>query len=167
MDSRLRLHRPLPDGLPMGEKWRDADAWDRLTSPDGCPICVRGEPLDVLVSLSVSWVTGGRVAPLPGYVCVVAKRHVIEPFELPDDERARFWEEAMITARALAAATVAVKMGYEIHGFSIPHLHMHLFPRRRDEPRDGQAEYARSDTELRRLAVAISGAATDQRPAAR
>jgi hypothetical protein len=30
-------------------------------------------------------------------------------------------------SKALAAATGAVKLNYEIHGNSLPHLHMHFF----------------------------------------
>ena len=36
----------------------------------------------VVAELSFSWVTAPREAPLPGYACVVAKRHVEEPFHL-------------------------------------------------------------------------------------
>ena len=32
-------------------------------------------------------------------------------------------------SRAVAAATGAVKLNYEIHGNTVPHLHVHLFPR--------------------------------------
>lgn len=33
---------------------------------------------------------------------------------------------------------VTVKMNYEIHGNSIPHLHMHFFPRYRGDQFEGQ-----------------------------
>lgn len=32
-------------------------------------------------------------------------------------------------SRALQAVTGAVKMNYEVHGNTLPHLHMHFFPR--------------------------------------
>lgn len=67
-----------------------------------CPICARGYPLDVLAEFPTTWVTGGIEAPLPGYGCVVAKRHVTEPFELGEAERLAFWEDSMRAARALA-----------------------------------------------------------------
>lgn len=94
-----------------------------------CPICQRGRPLDVIKDGETVWITAGPEAPLPGYVCVVAKRHVDEPFDLPDNDRAQFWEETMAVAKALAGLLGPKKMNYEIHGNTIPHLHMHLFPR--------------------------------------
>src|SRR5439155_4176064 len=67
-----------------------------------CPICEQGSPSDVVRELDRVWVTGPPRAPLPGYVCVVAKRHAVEPFDLPDGERVAFWEACMSVARALA-----------------------------------------------------------------
>src|SRR6267143_4133944 len=94
-----------------------------------CPICVQGVPNDRVAEFSASWLTAGPLAPLPGYACLVAKRHVREPFELPMPHRASFWEEAMRAAQILAGLFNPVKMNYEIHGNTIPHLHLHLFPR--------------------------------------
>ena len=39
---------------------------------------------------------------------------------------------------AISSVTDAVKMNYEIHGNSIPHLHMHFFPRYRGDQFEGQ-----------------------------
>jgi diadenosine tetraphosphate (Ap4A) HIT family hydrolase len=105
-----------------------------------CPICSRpgGRPADILAELSASWVTAPIEAPLPGYVCVVAKRHVAEPFELTTDESAAFWGDCMTVARALSALVQPTKMNYEIHGNTIPHLHMHLYPRYPGDPYEGR-----------------------------
>ena len=139
--------------------WREPDRWRDLVSEAGCPICTAGRLADVLAELSASWATGGPQAPLPGYVCIVAKRHVVEPWQLPQGELAAFWEDAVAAARAVATAVGAVKMNYEIHGNTIPHLHMHLFPRFRGDPYEGQAldghaTFDRSAADLRRLADA-------------
>lgn len=40
-------------------------------------------------------------------------------------------------AGAVHAITGAVKVNYEIHGNTIPHLHVHLFPRYRGDPFEG------------------------------
>jgi diadenosine tetraphosphate (Ap4A) HIT family hydrolase len=74
------------------------------------------------------WVTLPPRTPLPGYVCLVAKRHVREPFELPDSERRAFWDAVDRVASALNATLRPEKLNYEIHGNTIPHLHLHLFP---------------------------------------
>ncbi|MDP8932086.1 MAG: HIT family protein [Actinomycetota bacterium] len=111
--------------------------------------------------LSVSWVTAPPTAPLPAYCCVVAKRHVVEPFELPDDECSAFFSDAMRVARALVEEFQPVKLNYEIHGNTIPHLHLHLFPRFVGDPFEGgpidpkRAQFTRSQAELQRLADAI------------
>jgi diadenosine tetraphosphate (Ap4A) HIT family hydrolase len=46
--------------------------------------------------------------------------------------------DARRVSSALLAATGAVKLNYEIHGNSLPHLHMHFFPRYRGDCFEGQ-----------------------------
>ena len=133
--------------------------------PLDCVICNNpdGRPRNVLVELPRSWVTAGPEACLPGYVCVVSRRHVEEPFDLNDGEA--WWAECMLVAQALSAELRPKKMNYEIHGNTIPHLHLHLFPRTDDDPFvgrpiDGAAQLVtRSAAELARLRDAISSAA--------
>ena len=144
-----------------GSVWDDTARWEALKTPLACPICARGAPLDVLAELGSTWVTAGAEAPLPGYACVVSKRHVVEPFELPPVEMAAFWQEAMLVARALNELFEPAKMNYEIHGNTVPHLHLHLFPRFRGDPFAGgpidprRRLYERSADDLDRLRAAI------------
>jgi diadenosine tetraphosphate (Ap4A) HIT family hydrolase len=84
------------------------------------------------------WVTAPPRAPLPGYVCVVAKRHVTEPFELDEPELTAFWTESMSIAAAVNELVQPSKMNYEIHGNTVPHLHLHLFPRFPGDPFEGR-----------------------------
>ena len=105
-----------------------------MTRVTSCPICARGEPLDIVAELATTWITAQVEAPLPGYVCVVSKRHVVEPFELPAAELVAFWQEAMLAARTVSELFRPTKMNYEIHGNTIPHLHLHLYPRFADDP---------------------------------
>ena len=127
-----------------------------------CPICRSGHPLDVIAELDATWVTAQPAAVLPGYACVVAKRHVQEPFQLPDDEMVAFWRESMAVARALSSLLEPRKMNYEIHGNSIPHLHLHLYPRFPGDPFEGRPidmdapSFTRTKDELRRMAGAIA-----------
>jgi diadenosine tetraphosphate (Ap4A) HIT family hydrolase len=121
-----------------GRLWSDdPDAWRRLSSEVGCPICVRltsGDASDVVASTTAVLVTAEPDATLPGHVCVTSRHHVVEPFELCPSDQSEFFLDAMSVARAVAAAVTPTKMNYEIHGNTIPHLHMHLYPRQADDP---------------------------------
>jgi diadenosine tetraphosphate (Ap4A) HIT family hydrolase len=65
---------------------------------------------------------------------VVAREHVIEAYEMAPDDQVAFWREAMAVARSVASVARPVKMNYEIHGNTLPHLHLHLYPRSADDP---------------------------------
>jgi diadenosine tetraphosphate (Ap4A) HIT family hydrolase len=117
----------------------------------------------VIAELATTWVTAGVEAPLPGYACVVSKRHVVEPFELAPRERAAFWREAMLAARVLHDLCRPAKLNYEIHGNTVPHLHLHLFPRFADDPYVGgpidprRASFRRTPADLERMRRAFAG----------
>jgi diadenosine tetraphosphate (Ap4A) HIT family hydrolase len=144
--------------------WVDPERWRDLCTPAGCPICQAGAPLDVIAASESSWVTAGPKAQLPGYACVVSKRHAVEPFDLPAPYGAAFWAEAMTAARVLAELSGAVKMNYGIHGNVIPHLHLHLWPRYVEDPYDiggipaPGVTFTRSESQLRRMAAALEAA---------
>jgi diadenosine tetraphosphate (Ap4A) HIT family hydrolase len=127
-----------------------------------CPICLYqgGRPSDVVAELRAAWVTAPTEAPLPGYACVVAKHHVVEPYDLPDEERATFWEDCMDAARALSALFQPAKMNYEIHGNTIRHLHMHIYPRYPGDPYEGRAidhssRFRRTPSEIDQIRQAL------------
>lgn len=118
--------------------WNDRDRWEALCSGVACPICSRREPLDLIAKLEASWVTMQEAAPVCGYVCLVSQLHVVELHDLPETAAYAFMRDARRVSRALAAVTGAVKLNYEIHGNSLPHLHMHFFPRYRGDQFEGQ-----------------------------
>jgi diadenosine tetraphosphate (Ap4A) HIT family hydrolase len=126
-------------------------------------VCSAGAPLDVIAETNSIWVTAQQDAPLPGYVCVVSKQHVCEPFELSQDAQAAFWVEATKVAAAIANVDDPVKMNYEVHGNTIPHLHLHLFPRHRDDPYVGGpidpriATFRRSKEQIAAIQEAVRG----------
>jgi len=152
--------------------WDEPSRWDALRKESSCPICVAGSPRDVLADWDATWVTAQVDAPLPGYACVVSKRHVIEPFELPPGELAAFWREAMQAARVLNELFRPAKLNYEIHGNTIPHLHLHLFPRFPRDPFVGgpidprRASFIRTPEDLERMRRALAAAhdADDAQP---
>ena len=118
--------------------WNDHPRWEALCSGQECPICLRGVPLDVIAELESSWVTMQEHAPVRGYVCLVSKTHAVELHDLSGAAASTFMRDAQTVSAAVAMATQAVKLNYEIHGNSIPHLHMHFFPRYRGDQFEGQ-----------------------------
>jgi diadenosine tetraphosphate (Ap4A) HIT family hydrolase len=148
--------------------WSDLSAWQQQATPEGCSVCrsvrASGRPEDTLVALEASWVTAPRRAPLPGYVCQVARRHVVEPYQLPEPEQRAFFAETMGVARAVAEVVRPVRVNYEIHGNSVPHLHQHFYPRYAGDPFVGgpidgrNLGFTRSDEQLAALRDAIRSA---------
>ena len=118
--------------------WNDADRWSALCSGVACPICRGGKPRDIVAELESAWITMTETAPVRGYVCLVSKIHAVELHDLTDDAATAFMRDARCVSAALAASTGPVKLNYEIHGNSVPHLHMHFFPRYRGDQFEGQ-----------------------------
>jgi diadenosine tetraphosphate (Ap4A) HIT family hydrolase len=149
-----------------GRLWHEnPDRWREICTPEGCPWCQGpGPPTDeILAETPTCWVTGGIEASLPGYVCVSTKAHAVEPYELDDETMHLFWDDAMTVARGLAAAVHPVKMNYEIHGNTIPHVHMHLFPRTPQDPYvgfviHGRVQVTRTPEQLAEMTTGIRDA---------
>ena len=119
----------------------DYQSWVKMSDPQHCPVCqnepMPSEMVDV-VELPHSWLVAEPVECLRGACHVVAKKHVIELYELNEDELLGLMKEVQCYAYALKEVTGAVKINYEIHGNSAPHLHLHLYPRYMDDPFPGQ-----------------------------
>jgi len=75
---------------------------------------------------------------MKGYCFLLYKRHAIELYELSPDEATAFMRAVQRAAQAVHEITRAVKMIYEIHGNTMPHLHLHLFPRYIGDPFENQ-----------------------------
>ena len=118
--------------------WDDHERWSALCSGASCPICRRREPLDVVAKLTASWVTMPEAGPIAGYICLVSQTHAVDLHDLPQAAASAFMRDARRVSTTVASVTGAVKMNYEIHGNSIPHLHMHFFPRHRGDQFEGQ-----------------------------
>jgi len=86
-----------------------------------------------------SWLTMSEKAPMPGYVCLVSRIHAVELHDLSESQGEAFMRDARQVSQALSAATGAIKLNYEIHGNTLPHLHMHFFPRYPGDPFEGGA----------------------------
>jgi diadenosine tetraphosphate (Ap4A) HIT family hydrolase len=128
--------------------WNDPERWAKWVGGEDCPICRHvADGTDVsLAELEVSRVLMPVDGPMRGYAWMPVRRHVVELHELTEEEGAAFMRDVKRVSRAIAEATGAVKLNYEIHGNTVPHLHLHLFPRYVGDPFEGRPIDPRSIT---------------------
>jgi diadenosine tetraphosphate (Ap4A) HIT family hydrolase len=144
-----------------GGAWSNRENWARRCRPEGCIVCTSGHPYGIIADLKRTWVTTDPEVAIFGYVCVISKVHAVEPFDLPD-QGAAFWQEAMAVAQVVNRLYRPMKLNYQIHGNTLPHLHMHLFPRQPDDGFVGRPvdlkdfHHRYSDRELAELRSALA-----------
>ncbi|MBI5300605.1 MAG: HIT family protein [Chloroflexi bacterium] len=116
--------------------WMPRERWDALVRGEVCPLCdtLRETAVEnpfgfTIADLSISRLRLVHNQFVRGYCVLICAKHVREPYELDDADRARFFDDVMRAARALDRAFQPVKLNYEILGNAIPHLHCHLKPR--------------------------------------
>lgn len=110
---------------------------------DGCPSCLEGRPASNAVG--VRYFAGEvcdaylvRADIQRGLTIAVFRgRHVTEPTELTDAEASAYGREVLRVGRAIETAFSPVKINYDILGNTVPHLHTHIVPRYREDPRPG------------------------------
>ena len=116
----------------------DYDNYAKMSQRENCPPCnhlpMPDGQIDI-AELAHSYATAeypgqGR---LFGKMHILAKTHVVDFEEMPQDEMTGFMAEVQIVGKALHKVTGAVKINYEIHANSGPHIHIHLFPRYLDD----------------------------------
>jgi diadenosine tetraphosphate (Ap4A) HIT family hydrolase len=120
----------------------DYASWLKMTDCRHCPVCNQ-EPMPEgmidIVELPHSWLDAEPLDCLKGACHLIAKQHVVELYELDDAGLLGLMKDVQRCAQALQKVTQAIKINYEIHGNSVPHLHVHLYPRTMDDPFPGQA----------------------------
>lgn len=119
-------------------RWTNPEDWERFLRAETCPVCLRGRPADAVAELEACYLQAGEDAPMRGYCFLMLKRHAVELYELTADEGAAFMRDVQRVSRAVHRLTGAVKLNYEIHGNTVPHLHLHLFPRYAGDPFEHQ-----------------------------
>lgn len=105
---------------------------------ENCPSCNNlpmSDRMEDITILEHSWVTVEPNAQgcLFGKCVVGAKYHSVFFYDIPKEEMANYMNDVLKVAKVLHKVTGAVKINYEIHGNSGPHLHCHLFPRYLDD----------------------------------
>lgn len=118
--------------------------WNELTHGVGCEMCESERPEADAYGIKIH---RGRYTDAylqradvqRGYTLVIWRgRHVNEPTELDEAEAAGYWAEVLAVAGALIRNYSPLKMNYETLGNSLPHLHTHLVPRYKVDPRPGE-----------------------------
>jgi diadenosine tetraphosphate (Ap4A) HIT family hydrolase len=126
-------------------RWMPRERWDALVRGEGCPLCEAMEATELvdaygttIADLGVSRLRLAANQFSPGYCVLICARHVREPYDLADGERAAFFEDMMRAARALERVYQPTKMNFEIMGNAVPHLHCHIVPRYYGDPVPGR-----------------------------
>lgn len=117
------------------------EKWELKARRENCPVC-NAEPMPEgmidLYELPHSWLNTEPIECIKWACHVTSKYHGIELYDLNDHEILGLMKDVQIYAKALKKVTNAVKINYEIHGNTIPHLHIHLYPRYMDDPYAGK-----------------------------
>ena len=115
--------------------WIDVAEWEQQRGGAGCRVCL--SKADAIAQLEASWALIGPEDPVRGYVCLVFGRHAVELHDLTDAEGAALMRDIRNVSAAVTRITNPVKMNYEVHGNTAPHLHVHFFPRYRGDQFEG------------------------------
>jgi diadenosine tetraphosphate (Ap4A) HIT family hydrolase len=120
----------------------DAQRWDQLVRGDNCPF---DEPRpdsndhwDIVARLSVSSLYLAKNQTYRGQcVLVLDLRHATRPEQLSVEEWARFCADLYLAENALVHVVRPDHVNIETLGNVVPHLHWHIVPRYRTDPRWG------------------------------
>lgn len=115
----------------------DYEAWLRETREENCSFCQKAKDPhrhEILKDFPHSLLCAHPRVCLKGTCCLIVKNHFVELYDMDEIWLCGFMKEAQTAAQVLLKVTGAVKINYEIHGNTAPHLHMHLFPRYLDDP---------------------------------
>ncbi len=127
----------------MSQPDTEQDSWDELREGISCPTCAPRDPNNEfwleIAPLSISTLYLFRDQRFRGYsLLIFDRRHASTLEELDDGEYLAFMRDLRHAAAAIHSALKPDHMNYECLGNSHPHLHWHIVPRYRHDPRWGQ-----------------------------
>lgn len=107
-----------------------------MAEHQSCFYCENCEPLFSLMTeictLKASRVFFFRDQKNPGRCVVVCRDHKTELFQLTPDQRADFTDDVALVAQTVYELYGAQKINYATYGDLVPHLHVHVVPKRED-----------------------------------
>lgn len=121
-------------------KWKSSEEWAKLKAGIDCPLCQDSNADEnqhsfKIIEFERSIVRFNKNQYMPGWTTVILKRHATELFELGPEERAKFWDDVAVVAKALYDVYRPAKINYCIWGNHMPHVHCHLFTQTfKDDP---------------------------------
>lgn len=126
----------------MGPNEPERLSWDRLAAGEGCPFdAPREVPNDYwepIADLDVSTLCLLTNQTYRGHcILIYTPRHVTRPDELDAREWAVFMGDLHVASRALVDVCRPDHVNVNCQGNVIPHLHWHIVPRYKTDPRWG------------------------------
>lgn len=133
-----RMTVDLPDEKRGGSFHYRYPEFIGAAQKENCPVC-NNEPMpdgqiDIVMTEKIC--VGGAYpgqGRLFGKLYVMPMEHYFHFEDMPETAAADFMNEVQRVGKALRKVTGAVKINYEMHANSGPHLHIHLFPRYLDD----------------------------------
>lgn len=121
---------------------QSAETWSALIRGDDCPFCIpradSNEHHEKVADLGVSTLYLLRNQTYRGYCTLVFNsRHVTGLEHLTQNEFEAFGADLRSAAQSIQATVAPDLMNYATLGNVIPHLHYHLIPRYKNDPRWG------------------------------
>jgi diadenosine tetraphosphate (Ap4A) HIT family hydrolase len=105
-----------------------------------CPLCERLKLLQVsaypylIHEFEHSWLLLGEHQFFKGYSVLLSKVHYREVTDMPPEVSAGFFQEALVSHRALEKSFSPTKMNMCSLGNVVAHVHWHFFPRYANDP---------------------------------
>ena len=116
----------------MNNLWKNYEKWEYRSKEENCPVCLNHpqpeNDIDI-VEMPSGYLCATSDVPFKGTCYLITRKHYIELFDMSDDEAFLFMKDIMKAAKAIKEVTGAIKINYEIHGNTVPHLHIVLYPR--------------------------------------
>jgi len=114
------------------------DSYKKMMDKQHCPVCnqlpmPKGEVDIKELKYSTLGAQIEAQGKLYGKCHLISKVHNVHFYDMNEEDMNNFISDLQLVAKVLHKVTEAIKINYEIHGNSMPHLHCHLFPRYIDD----------------------------------
>lgn len=128
-------------------------AWDELLHGKGCPLCAPREKytqlLHFVTTLSVSSLYLSANQAYRGTCALIYDLgHAVHPGQLDSDQWRLFADDLRRAEAAVRQVFSPDHMNLESLGNSVPHLHFHIVPRYKNDPRWGHPIWMSRRTEM-------------------